>query len=115
MQYTRLANESAEYLAQRDDIEVLRDDGIPTRVVFSSIPENLRAQPTLSVTVDAAGGGARDVTLSYLTTGLSWKADYVALFDEKAGTVRYAALPTPRRIPATGSTETGSIMHLPIF
>jgi len=68
-------------------IEVLRDDGIPTRVVFSSIPENLRAQPTLSVTVDAAGGGVRDVVLSYLTTGLSWKADYVALFDEKAGTV----------------------------
>jgi hypothetical protein len=27
------------------------------------------------------------VTLSYLTTGLSWKADYVALFDEKQGTV----------------------------
>jgi hypothetical protein len=25
------------------------------------------------------------------------------------------ALPTPRRIPATGNTETGSIMHLPIF
>ena len=23
------------------------------------------------------------MTLSYLTTGLSWKADYVALFDEK--------------------------------
>lgn len=68
-------------------IEVLRDDGIPTRVVFSSIPENLRAEPTLSVTVDAAGAGARDVTLSYLTTGLSWKADYVALFDEKLNTI----------------------------
>ena len=38
-------------------IEVLRDDGIPTRVVFASIPENLRAQPTLSVTVDAANAG----------------------------------------------------------
>lgn len=66
-------------------IEVLRDDGIPTRVVFASIPENLRAQPTLSVTVDAASGGPREATLSYLTTGLSWKADYVALFDEKRG------------------------------
>ena len=69
-------------------IEVLRDDGIPTRVVFSSIPENLRAQPTLSVTVDAASGGPRDTTLSYLTTGLSWKADYVALFEEKDSTLR---------------------------
>jgi hypothetical protein len=65
-----------------DHIEVLRDDGIPTRVVFSSIPENLRANPTLSVTVQAAQAGPRDVTLSYLTTGLNWKADYVALFDE---------------------------------
>ena len=25
------------------------------------------------------------------------------------------ALPTPSRMPATGSTDTGSIMHLPIF
>jgi hypothetical protein len=64
-------------------IEALRDDGIPTRVVFSSIPENLRAQPTLSVTVEADNGGPREAVLSYLTTGLSWKADYVALFDEK--------------------------------
>jgi hypothetical protein len=65
-----------------DRIEVLRDDGIPTRVVFSSIPENLRANPTLSVTVQAREAGPRDVTLSYLTTGMNWKADYVALFDE---------------------------------
>jgi len=71
-----------------DRIEVLRDDGIPTRVIFSSIPENLRAQPTLSVTVDTPNAGPRDVTLSYLTKGLSWSADYVALFDEKQNTMR---------------------------
>jgi len=71
-----------------DRIEVLRDDGIPTRVIFSSIPENLRAQPTLSVTVDSPSAGSRDVTLSYLTKGLSWSADYVALFDEKQNTMR---------------------------
>ena len=71
-----------------DHIEVLRDDGIPTRVIFGSIPENLRPQPTLSVTVDAANGGTRDVTLSYLTRGLSWRADYVALFDDKRNSMR---------------------------
>jgi hypothetical protein len=65
-----------------DRIEALRDDGIPTRVIFSSIPGNLRASPTLSVTVDAASAGARDLTLRYLTTGLSWDADYVVAFDE---------------------------------
>ncbi len=68
-----------------DRIEILRDDGVPTRVIFDRVPDNLRARPTLSVTVNAATAGPRQATLSYLSTGLSWKADYVALFDEKAG------------------------------
>lgn len=66
-------------------IEVLRDDGVPTRVIFDEVPANLRPRPTLSVTLDAEGAGQRDVTLTYLTTGLQWKADYVARFDERAG------------------------------
>lgn len=66
-------------------IEVLRADGAPTRVIFGKVPENLRARPTLSVNVESQSAGRRPATLSYLTTGLSWKADYVALFDEKAG------------------------------
>jgi hypothetical protein len=66
-------------------IEVLRDDGLPVRVIFDRVPENLRARPPLSVTVDSRAPGARPVTLSYLTKGIGWKADYVALFDEQAG------------------------------
>jgi hypothetical protein len=68
-----------------DRIEVLRDDGVPTRVIFDGVPQTLRARPTLSVTVDSDRPGARLVDLSYLTTGLSWRADYVALFDETGG------------------------------
>jgi hypothetical protein len=68
-------------------IEVLRDDGLPVRVVFDKVPENLRARPTLSITLNAARGGSTPVRLSYLTPGLGWKSDYVALFDEKAGTI----------------------------
>jgi hypothetical protein len=70
-----------------DRVEVLRDDGLPVRVIFDSIPPNLRARPTLSVTVDATRAGPRPLTLSYLTTGLSWKADYVAMFDEAGGKI----------------------------
>ena len=66
-------------------IEVLRDDGLPVRVIFDRVPENLRARPTLSVTVESARAGPRPVTLTYLTTGLGWAADYVALFDEANG------------------------------
>jgi len=68
-----------------DRIEVLRDDGLPTRVIFDRVPEQLRARPTLSVTLDAAHGGRQPVTLNYLTGGLGWSADYVALFDEPNG------------------------------
>ncbi|WP_395613574.1 DUF4139 domain-containing protein [Allosphingosinicella sp.] len=66
-------------------IEVLRDDGLPVRVIFDRVPENLRARPTLSVTVQSERAGRRPVTLTYLTPGLAWSADYVALFDEANG------------------------------
>ncbi|HEY0103881.1 MAG TPA: DUF4139 domain-containing protein [Brevundimonas sp.] len=82
---TVLAANQGVVLRVGDHIEVLRDDGVPTRVIFDEVPTNLRPRPTLSVTLDAEGAGQRDVTLTYLTTGLQWKADYVARFDERAG------------------------------
>ncbi|MGB0907175.1 MAG: DUF4139 domain-containing protein [Maricaulaceae bacterium] len=68
-------------------IEVLRDDNIPTRVVFDSLPENLRANPTLSVEVDSEKAGLREANLTYLTSGLNWRADYVAVFNEETETM----------------------------
>lgn len=82
---TVLATNGGVVLRIGDRIEILRDDGLPVRVIFDSIPPNLRARPTLSVTVDAQRGGSRPLSLSYLTPGLGWNSDYVALFDEKAG------------------------------
>ncbi len=70
-----------------DRIEVLRDDGLPVRAVFDRVPPNLRARPTLSVTVDAQNGGSRPASIRYLTPGLGWSADYVALFDEPKGAI----------------------------
>lgn len=70
-----------------DRIEVLRQDGAPTRVIFDRVPDNLRARPTLSIDVLSETASTREVTLRHLTKGLSWKADYVALFDEKAGSL----------------------------
>ncbi len=82
---TVLAANQGVVLKIGDRIEVLRDDGVPTRVIFDKVPETLRARPTLSVNVEAATAGPRQAKLSYLTSGLSWKADYVALFDEAKG------------------------------
>jgi hypothetical protein len=70
-----------------DRIEVLRDDGLPVRVIFDRVPPNLRARPTLSVNLDSSRGGTRPVSLRYLTSGLGWNADYVALYNERGGTI----------------------------
>ena len=67
-------------------IETLSEYGT-TAIVYDSIPPNLRARPTLSVTLDSERAGVRPLTLSYLTPGMGWKADYVALFDERAGKI----------------------------
>ena len=77
-----LANNGGTIVQIGDRIEVLRDNA---HVVFPALPPGLRARPTLSITLDAATAGARPMTLSYLSRGLGWKADYVALFDERAG------------------------------
>src|SRR5579863_4051216 len=68
-------------------IEVLRDDGLPVRVIFDKVPDNLRARPTLSVTINGGHPGTRPAALSYLTPGLGWRADYVALYDESEGKI----------------------------
>src|SRR3954447_12513658 len=80
-----LAANGGVVLQVGDRIEVLRDDGLPARVIFDQVPATLRARPTLSVTLDSDSAGARPVTLTYLTPGLAWAADYVALFDEANG------------------------------
>jgi len=65
-------------------IEVLRADQVPTRVIFPKVPENLRAEPTLSLKLDTNQPGTRPLGLSYLSSGINWEADYVLTFDEAA-------------------------------
>jgi len=57
------------------------------RVIFAKVPDNLRARPTLSVTVNGSHPGPHPATLSYLTPGLGWRADYVALYAETEGKI----------------------------
>lgn len=48
------------------------------QMVYDNIPDNLRDRPTLVTTVNSGQAGKQNLELSYLTSGLSWKADYVA-------------------------------------
>jgi hypothetical protein len=46
---------------------------------FPSLPPDLRDRPTLVTDLANGTDGAQDVELTYLSGGLSWKADYTAL------------------------------------
>lgn len=85
-QATVLAANGGVVLQIGNRIEVLRDDGLPVRVIFDHIPPNMRADPTLSMLVQG-NAGTREASLRYLTPGLGWRADYVALFDEAKGQI----------------------------
>jgi len=58
--------------------EAFNCSGLPERLVFDEVPEGLADTPTLSVHTDAPAAGRYTLELSYVATGLTWSADYVA-------------------------------------
>ena len=54
---------------------------LPGRLVFASVPPDLREKPTLVLNLDSPTGGTLPLELSYLTSGLEWSANYIAELD----------------------------------
>ena len=54
------------------------ETGAPGRIVYDQVPSNLRDRPTLSILAKSKVASEQTLELSYLSGGLSWKADYVA-------------------------------------
>lgn len=52
--------------------------GAPVRILYDSLPPEMRSLPAYRASVVAEQGGKRELELAYLTGGLSWQADYVA-------------------------------------
>lgn len=58
------------------------ETGVPGRIVYDQVPDNLRDRPTLSILANSKVGSQQTMELSYLSGGLSWQADYVAKLDK---------------------------------
>ena len=56
--------------------------GHPGRVLLSRIPENLIPQPTLVWMLENKLSKPQKLEASYLTSGINWKADYVAVLNK---------------------------------
>lgn len=59
------------------------DYGIETdfsgRLIFEKLPQNLREKPTLLAKIYSPQAEVQELLLAYLTNGISWKSNYVAL------------------------------------
>jgi len=71
---TVLSTNNGVVLKFADRIET----GVPGRLAFSGVPDTLRDTPTLVISLINPAAGMQNLELSYLTGGLSWRADYVA-------------------------------------
>ncbi len=74
--------EKATVLSTNNGLVLKIGDRIETgafdRYIFKNVPPQLRDQPTLSLNIANNAASEQEVELSYLTGGLSWRADYVA-------------------------------------
>lgn len=59
------------------------ETGIPGRIVYADVPDQLKDRPTLTTQIQYKGAEQTSLELSYLTGGLQWKADYVAELSNK--------------------------------
>jgi len=59
-----------------DGVEGYQCSGLAESLILSNLPDGLHSVPVLSTRVVAKTAGPRDITLTYMTRGLSWAADY---------------------------------------
>ena len=58
--------------------EALRCTGLPERMIFPKVPADLSAKPTLSILTTSSRAVTAELTLTYLSSGFDWQANYVA-------------------------------------
>ena len=76
---TVLSTQGGVVLKFADRIET----GVPGRLAFAGVPDTLRDTPSLVISLVNSTAGNQNLELSYLTGGLSWRADYVAELNER--------------------------------
>lgn len=85
----RDTSERAKVLSTNGGIVLQYKNRIETalrgHIVFPSSSKNFRDRPTLQLNFDSEQSGPQTLDLSYLTGGMSWRADYVGVLspDEK--------------------------------
>ncbi|MGZ3504637.1 MAG: DUF4139 domain-containing protein [Vulcanimicrobiaceae bacterium] len=79
----RETRETARVLSTNGGIVLQYRDRIETdvrgHIIYPTSPKNFRDRPTLELDMESEKRGPQVLDLSYLTSGLSWRADYVGV------------------------------------
>lgn len=62
-----------------DGTMILRPQG---QVSLTKMPDGLHPKPTLNWLLNSSSAGSQEAQISYITDGIGWKADYVALVNK---------------------------------
>lgn len=76
---TLLSNNGGPIFKLGDEITF----GHPGRVIFPKVPENLISKPTLVWLLKSGSTSSQKIEASYLTDGITWRADYVMILSAK--------------------------------
>jgi len=81
---TLLSSAGGDVVVQMDDgrIRAVKAANLES-ILFPSLPNGLKTRPTLVWLLNAKKAGEQPCEISYLTTGISWHAEYVAVVNEK--------------------------------
>jgi len=108
------SRESARVLATNDGVVLQYADRIETTVdgtiAYPTIPGTLRDRPTLTIDLENSEPKPQDLELTYLTGGLSWRADYVGQLASDGKSLDLAGLVTLQN--ASGTTYTNAALSL---
>ncbi len=90
----------ATLIAAKDGVVLKVENRIetspPGRIAFPFIPQDLSNSPMLKIVLKGKADKEIPVELAYLTKGIGWKADYVAVLDESAKDMELASWVTIR-------------------
>lgn len=86
---TLLSGGGEVVLQTEDGVASFRSDAIKG-LRYPELPEGLRLKPALRWEIDAQRAGSRDASISYLSGGLNWSAEYVCLLADDDASMEMA-------------------------
>jgi hypothetical protein len=94
----RETRETARILSTKGGVVLQYADRIETAVrghiIYPASPKNFRDQPTLVLDMESEKAGMQMLDPSYLTSGLSWRADYAGVISPDEGRLSLVGLVT---------------------